>query len=369
MRAKSLSDNLRIPFLLAVSVTLAASSSADPLPQNKLPHNKGWSSTTSYNAFAETGEVVITESDACTSHVSAPGMAFAGVADLASYAKSLATIVQKYGEPAKNVIVGLFKHGTPLEPLSDCNCFLIPSYESKPGTNLSGTRISMTFNHKAWVPRNSSSVRVRLLLEGVSEHVQKNLRVALKAEKHNLKDRNRGNVLLKHGDEFELEYGTNRDVGYYFVHRNSGILPRSLPPETVFKLQLLGHPVTTRLSPDRRAFFIVAGDYKDRKRTRVSETFDHTQWVPRGSSPVTVRIGFHGMTPEIRDSFSVHLKADKSGKADKDRGPGVLHHGDVFTLEYGTNGEHGYYFVVRDSTVTPKDLPNGAYIRLDRVDQ
>ena len=158
MRAKSLYDNLRIPFLLAVSVTLAASSSANRFPLHKLPQDKVWNDPTSHNAFSDAGELAITGNAACTSHAGTSGMPYAGVADLTSYAKALATIAVKYGEPAKNVIVGLFKHGTPLEPLNDCNCFLIPSYESKPGTNLSGTRISMTFNHKAWVPRNSSSV-------------------------------------------------------------------------------------------------------------------------------------------------------------------------------------------------------------------
>jgi hypothetical protein len=116
---------------------------------------------------------------------------------------------------------------------------------------------------------------------------------------------------------------------------------------------------------DNRTFLIPAGDFGG---TRISVNFDHRSWVPRGSKPVKVRFTVHGVDDTIRSAIRVHMKADKQGRTDRDRGPGLLHHGSELNLEYGTSGDRAYYFVERDSPINGQHLPRGAYFRLDRLD-
>lgn len=112
---------------------------------------------------------------------------------------------------------------------------------------------------------------------------------------------------------------------------------------------------------------IPAGKFGDFKGTRISINFNHKSWVPRGSNPVKVRLTIDGVNDSMRDGIRVHLKADKKNRRDKDRGPGILQHGSVFDLKYGTNRDRAYYFVARNSGIRPKDLPIGTYFRLERL--
>ncbi|MEM7557290.1 MAG: hypothetical protein AAF378_25035, partial [Cyanobacteria bacterium P01_A01_bin.84] len=115
------------------------------------------------------------------------------------------------------------------------------------------------------------------------------------------------------------------------------------------------------------AFNIPAGKFKDFRGTRISLNFNHKSWVPRGSNPVKVRLTVHGVRNSTRNAIRVHLKADKKNRRDKDRGPGILQHGSVFYLKYGTNRDRAYYFVARNSAIRPEDLPRRAYFRLERM--
>jgi len=114
-----------------------------------------------------------------------------------------------------------------------------------------------------------------------------------------------------------------------------------------------------------RTFLVPAGDYGG---SRISVNFDHLSWVPRGSKPVRVRFTVHGVDDAMRSAIRVHMKCDKQSRTDRDRGPGLLHHGIEFDLKYGTDGERAYYFVERDTQIKGQHLPRGAYFRLDRID-
>lgn len=115
------------------------------------------------------------------------------------------------------------------------------------------------------------------------------------------------------------------------------------------------------------AFNIPAGRFKDFRSTRISLNFNHKSWVPRGSNPVKVRFMVHGVRNSTRNAIRVHMKADKKNWNDKDRGPGILQHGSVFYLKYGTDRDRAYYFVARNSAIAPEDLPSEAYFRLERL--
>lgn len=113
-----------------------------------------------------------------------------------------------------------------------------------------------------------------------------------------------------------------------------------------------------------RAFYIPAGDYGG---TRISTNFNHKSWVPRHSDPVWVRLTIEGVDNVwLRNSIRIHMKADKWGKKDRDRGPGLLRHGSVFQLKYGTDGDRAYYFVERNSAIKGQHLPIGTYFKLER---
>ena len=76
---------------------------------------------------------------------------------------------------------------------------------------------------------------VRFTVHNVNDTVRKNIRVQMKADKYGRKDKNRG-PLLYHGKEFYLEYGTDRDRGYYFAERGS-IKGQNLPSGALFRLE------------------------------------------------------------------------------------------------------------------------------------
>lgn len=102
--------------------------------------------------------------------------------------------------------------------------------------------------------------------------------------------------------------------------------------------------------------------------TRAGWNLAHTEWVPRGSQPVMVRLTIHGVSDDaVRDRFRLMLKADKGGRSDKDRRPHTVGHNDFFELKYGTGGDRAYYFVLRDSGAPKEVIPEGAYIKLEIV--
>lgn len=119
---------------------------------------------------------------------------------------------------------------------------------------------------------------------------------------------------------------------------------------------------------DDRNFLIPAHNFGG---SRISVNFDHRSWVPRGSRPVPVEFSIHGpenVVEMARQSMRVHLKADKRAKKDRNRGPGILQHGDRFNLAYGTSGDRAYYFVERPGGITGENLPEGVYFQITRLD-
>ena len=121
-----------------------------------------------------------------------------------------------------------------------------------------------------------------------------------------------------------------------------------------------------RVAPvDRTTFVIPAGDFGG---TRISVNFDHKSWVPRGSEPVRVRFKVKNVSSAIQTHLRVVMKADKGGgKKDRDRS-GLLQHGSIFELKYGTSGDRAYYFVERDSPFTGRNLSPDAYFKLELLD-
>lgn len=95
---------------------------------------------------------------------------------------------------------------------------------------LSGkTRVSLNFHHLDFVSRDGDPVRVRITFHGFPDDLVNDIVVVVKADKGVLKDRNRS-VPLRHGQEFDLAYGTGADRAYYLVARtpfDKSLLPTS----------------------------------------------------------------------------------------------------------------------------------------------
>lgn len=118
----------------------------------------------------------------------------------------------------------------------------------------------------------------------------------------------------------------------------------------------------TRYYPDGNTCVL---PLKDMSGSRISFNFNHRSWVPRGGSPVKVKMTIHGVSDHVRNNLRVVLKADKKGRTDRDR-TGVLQHGSTFMLTAGTSADRAYYFVERGTKLSAA-VPVGAFILLERV--
>lgn len=115
--------------------------------------------------------------------------------------------------------------------------------------------------------------------------------------------------------------------------------------------------------PDGNRFRIPARRFN---KGRVSTNFHHKSWVSPGSPPVRVRFTVHGVDESMRSAIRVQMKGDKWGRTDRYRGPGWLHHGKEFDLEYGNDKDRGYYFAPRGDA-NWRALPRGAYFQIERT--
>lgn len=118
----------------------------------------------------------------------------------------------------------------------------------------------------------------------------------------------------------------------------------------------------TRYYPEGNTLILPIGNLGG---SRASYNFNHQSWVPRGSSPVTVKMTIHGVPDDVRDRIRLVMKADKARRPDRDRS-GIVKHGSRIRLAYGTSGDRAYYFVERNTQLKAL-IPEGAYIKLTKV--